>query len=249
MTTIFQDKENNTVGHAGPQKAVPKTTFAKRAGGGRTPFAAKTKENSNMHHTGKISVADGGTKFKTPFKTPNEKRVPLGGKDTNARLNAMTMETKSQKPILRQTSGRRRIKQTIKPDSTKQITVAPVEAVAEDVPEIEYMPPRVEVPAFIPDDYEPLDLNALRDILNDGSTIADYHYPRDKNGLTRMEQKLNGIFDNPDNDHIPNEIDFLLPDQDGLRDFEKPLTFDGDAIQWEELGQKLEDNLQILSDN
>ncbi|KAK9486181.1 hypothetical protein V1527DRAFT_464686 [Lipomyces starkeyi] len=232
MTTIFLDKENHTVGHIGPLKAAPKTPFTKKAGTVRTPFAAKTTENSNTYHTGKVSVAEGGTKFKSPFKTPNEKRIPLGGKDTNTR----TMQTKPQKSTVKQTSGRRRVKTAIKPEITRELTVASGVSMADDLPDIEYMPPRAKELPFIPDDYEELDVNTLRDILNDGSIIADYHYPRDSDGMTSMERKLNGIFNNPDNEYIPNDLDFLSPDEAGHRDFEKPLRYDGDAIQWEELG-------------
>ncbi|KAK9428731.1 hypothetical protein V1505DRAFT_401693 [Lipomyces doorenjongii] len=230
MTTIFLDKENHA-GHTGPLKTAPKTPFTKRAGTVRTPFAAKTKENSNTYHTGKVSVAEGGTKFKSLFKTPNEKRIPLGGKDTNAR----TVQAKPQKSIVKQTSGRRRVKAAIKPEITKELTATSVESIADDLPDIEYMAPRAEELPFIPDDYEELDFDALREILNDGSIIADYHYPRDSDGMTSMERKLNRIFNNPDNEYIPN-ADFLPPDETGLRDFEKPLMFEGDAIQWEELG-------------
>ncbi|KAK9376460.1 uncharacterized protein V1513DRAFT_438739 [Lipomyces chichibuensis] len=235
MTTIFLDKENHTVGHTGPLKAAPKTPFSKRAGTVRTPFAAKTKENNNTYPTGKASIAEGGTKSKSPFKTPNEKRIPLGGKDTNAR----TMQTKPQKTIAKQTSGRRRVKPAIKPVITKETTITSVESIADDdFPDIEYMPPRGEELPFIPDDYEELDLIALRDILNDGSIIADYHYPRDNGGMTSMERKLNGIFNNPDNEYIPNDLNFLPADEAGLRDFEKPLRFEGDATQWEDLGYR-----------
>jgi hypothetical protein len=69
-----------------------------------------------------------------------EKRIPLGGKDTNAR----TMQTKPQKPIVKQTSGRRRVKTTSKPEITRELTVASGVSIADDLPDIEYMPPRAK---------------------------------------------------------------------------------------------------------
>ncbi|KAK9234309.1 hypothetical protein V1525DRAFT_383607 [Lipomyces kononenkoae] len=241
MTSIFPDKENHTIGHAGLPRAAPKTPFTKRAGNARTPFASKANENNFTYHAGKLSVTDGETIFKSPFKTPNEKRIPLGGKDTNFR----TVQTKPQKSVVKSTSGRRRAKLTIKPEITKHLSVSAIESIGEDFADIEYMPPRAKDLPFIPDDYEPLDRKTLRDILNDGGIIADYHYPRDSEGMTSMERKVNGIFDNLDNEYIPNDLDFMASDEAGLRDFEKPLALEVDAEQCEVIGLQIDDDFSI----
>ncbi|KAK9366262.1 hypothetical protein V1509DRAFT_630248 [Lipomyces kononenkoae] len=237
MTSIFPDKENRTTGHVGLVKAAPKTPFAKRAANARTPFGAKTNENNYTYHAGKASVPDAEAIFKSPYKTPSEKRIPLGGKDANSR----TVQTKPQKTVMKLTSGRRRAKLTIKPGITRHSSVSPVESIGEDVPDIEYMPPQAKELPFVPNDYEHLDRNSLRDILNDGGIIGDYHYPRDSEGMTSMERKMNEIFDNPDNEYVPNDLDFMASDEAGLRDFEKPLALEMD--QCEEMGQQLDDCL------
>ncbi|KAK9476865.1 hypothetical protein V1514DRAFT_284371 [Lipomyces japonicus] len=165
MTTIYSDKENQTIGYNGKTTA-PKTPFARSKTGNamKTPFALKAKENTSMVYT---TRGENGSKFVTPsrkmkFVTPNEKRVPLGGKDTNIRGGTNTVQVKPQKSVQRLSSGRRKIKQVIKPDlRSPQHADDSSFSISDELPDIEYMPPKAKELPFVPEDFEPIDYAAF----------------------------------------------------------------------------------------
>ncbi|KAK9469389.1 hypothetical protein V1512DRAFT_256141 [Lipomyces arxii] len=238
MTSIFQDKENQTLSYNGPLKGPPKTPFQRKAGVMRTPFATKPKENINVYQNpGKSVLQDTSSKF----KTPNENRVPLGGKDANVRPNITGLPTK-QKSAIKQTSGRRRTKQIVRQDVVPQSASVPAAVVVEELPDIEYMPPRaIELP-FFPEDFESLDYNALDQQLRTGN-LADYFHPRDKNGMTSMDRKLNQMLKFPNNDFIEDDLkDFAVGD-DGLYGFDRPLAIGDDDIDWQDFKLSLDDDM------
>ncbi|KAK7205757.1 hypothetical protein BZA70DRAFT_276967 [Myxozyma melibiosi] len=251
MTQIYHDKENQVAFALAGKNAVgstaPKTPFAKKAGSARTPFGAKANENTVItFQPNKGALEKGGAK--TPFKTPNEKRVPLGGKDTNARSKIAPMQDwglKNAKSTVKSNSaGRSRRARQATP--RKEVASAPVESLSmpeTELPEIEYMPPRATESPFVPADYEPIDYTALRSAVTDPELIADYLYPRGKDGKTAVARKMEEL-SRPPRQEVLADLD-LPVGEDGLHDFERPLDLESD---FEGLSLDLDEELNFDDD-
>ncbi|KAK9457576.1 hypothetical protein V1511DRAFT_486162 [Dipodascopsis uninucleata] len=236
MSSIFQDKENIRIGLPAPHKGgvVPKTPFGRSGDIGnshhttKTPFG-KSKTSTNILLAG----GDKTTKFdKSKFVTPTGKRVPLGGKDTNVgtsmtialkqkqQLNHDLLQPKSSSK--QSSSGRSRQRHTqssLKFDnvlSNKQ--KAEYAVLADDIPDIEYMAPKADELPFIPDGFDALNMDVLRESLN-SNIIAQYHKPN--NTAHTYEDRLEKLFD-----PMADGYQLNLPDDDFLKDpeFEEELA-------------------------
>ncbi|KAK9474254.1 uncharacterized protein V1510DRAFT_412844 [Dipodascopsis tothii] len=146
MTSVFQDKENAVTSSAWTAKGVPRTPLMTKG-----PRPAKSK----------VDLA---------FVTPKERRVPLGGLDTNVRPRLGSVGGKSGKP------GSSRRKQRLETPAAQARPVGATKtkpAVREEEPaEIEYMPPRPAELPFIPDDFERPDYGRLQSALRDSVVAA-----------------------------------------------------------------------------
>ncbi|KAK9463801.1 uncharacterized protein V1516DRAFT_619240 [Lipomyces oligophaga] len=236
-THIYADKENRTHSFPVPLKGEansfsslggPKTPFAKRANLARTPLATKKSENVLLPTGG---AKDAPNKFKTPFKTPNEKRVPLGGKDANARKENILTTAKLVKQANRPTSAKRRTVKQLQ-HAAAQTEAMPAATSFADM-DVEYMPPKaIEIP-YMPDDFEPVDFGCLEKVIHSPAMIANYYCPRDANGKSETERKFDLITNDDLLDFSLDDLDFgALPNsavgEDGLFDYERPLETDSD---------------------
>ncbi|KAK9449954.1 uncharacterized protein V1518DRAFT_450036 [Limtongia smithiae] len=283
MTSIYQDKENQTAGaYVLPHKTIggssstllPKTPFAKKANAARTPLVAKN-ENVNRHAGAGAGKHELRSKYRTPLKTPvAERRVPLGGKDTNAQPSFTTQNSESKKAPVKSTSARRRKQLSDTKLSAKQqvkaANIAPAVSLVDVVEDVEYMPPQAtgalstplctelmliisEIP-FVCDDFEPIDYGALKSAMFSNDIIADYQYPRDKDGKTEMARRVEHVARQALDDAL-NYIQIEEPavGSDGLHDFERPLLIEGVdgldlALDFDLDDHALDDDLAAFSD-
>ncbi|KLJ10668.1 hypothetical protein EMPG_13942 [Blastomyces silverae] len=128
-------------------------------GGGRKTGKANNGQNENLLlRPGKDTIA-GGNAFVTPMAPRS--RAPLGMKTTNAKANAFQtpappLGTSKPAKTAKRPSTTRKLKQSapeIQPGQSRAVTV---ENTQEDVPDIEYMPPK---PTPLPDPPEDIPYN------------------------------------------------------------------------------------------
>ena len=146
-----------------------------------------------------------------------ERRVPLGGKDTNARKRLSDIPGTTQKSVKQ--SAVRRTKHSAKIDglplSSLVIQSGPdriCEAREEEIPDIEFIPPRVHEPDFYPDDFERIEYDNLKKNL--GSAIFASSCRRPNQDLTELDELANS-------EDIEDDLPTLRDQKENLNPFSR----------------------------
>jgi len=121
------------------------------------------------------------------------RRIPLGGKTTNAKAPRSEQKEKLQLKLLQ-----------------SPVTRTVIRDNEEETPEIEYMPPKpVDLPD-IPDDFIEPDYNLIK---NNMFTNAYSFYldARDENGKTRLERQMDAIIEEQEKEMLVEADGIILP--------------------------------------
>ncbi|TGZ85080.1 hypothetical protein EX30DRAFT_15891 [Ascodesmis nigricans] len=190
----------------GPQKLHPKTPFKIPAGNDEN-VAGNTANPKTGKKMGMMAQ-----QFITPAPGP---RQVLGRKTTNAKArNLAPMDGDLGGSLKPKTPG-----SSLRPLKSK-LTVAhdPEAAIQEedDIPDIEYIPPRSEEPPLVPDILDPIDYDFINQNLMRGC-YRSYLSGVDDNGKTRTQRLLEKS-ERLENEALDKETALLLADlQNGLQ--------------------------------
>ncbi|KAF8467660.1 hypothetical protein BDZ91DRAFT_793343 [Kalaharituber pfeilii] len=190
---MFAEKEN--IVHAGAQlqpawagtsKLAPKTPMHQPLKAPKTPFRMPL-DRENLETAKKVLPQKKSAFQLDPnaFITPvGPRRVPLGGKTTNAKAPRSEQKEKLQLKL-----------------AQSPVTKTVIRDNEDETPDIEYMPPRpIELPD-IPDDFIEPDYNLIKYNLFTGAFSA-YLDGRDESGKTKLERQLDAIVEEQEKEMI-----------------------------------------------
>ncbi|KAF8449840.1 hypothetical protein BGX38DRAFT_1186540 [Terfezia claveryi] len=167
-----------------PKTPAPKTPF-------RMPLDRKNFETAKKGLTVKKSAFQlDPSAFVTPI---GPRRIPLGGKTTNAKAPRSEQKEKLQLKL-----------------QQSPVTKTVIRDNEEEIPEIEYMPPKpIDLPD-IPDDFIEPDYNVIR---NNMFTNAYSFYldARDENGKTKLERQMDAIIEEQEKEMLAEADGIILP--------------------------------------
>ncbi|KAF8426393.1 hypothetical protein EV426DRAFT_593801 [Tirmania nivea] len=175
-------------GKAGASKMAPKTPAPK------TPFRMPL-DRENMETTKKgLTVKKSAFQLDpSAFVTPmGPRRIPLGGKTTNAKAPRSEQKEKLQLKL-----------------QQSPVTKTVIRDNEEETPDIEYMPPKpIDLPD-IPDNFIEPDYNLIK-INMFTNAYSFYLDARDENGKTKLERQMDAIFEEQEKEMLAEADGIIL---------------------------------------
>ena len=157
-----QDQENLIYGHQQTAASKPLNQLRPKTPG---PKSSKVSfdENAVQTHAKTVlkggpsnHIALGGSKIAVPLVTPaaTKNRLPLGAKTTNAKAKPFTTPTLQTKAADKAKSNSATRRQSLKISQTQPVKIDVLQVSEDDVPDVEYMPPRAKDIPDIPEELE-----------------------------------------------------------------------------------------------